>query len=310
MIIYTGTDRVIWAVTRTGPGEDQFAAITDRDLIIWNQGVVEPAQVIPCVNEGRVHADLVSSPDGQYLASVGAGHLWCWKHTPKGWAEIPHDLPRTVAVAGFSGPDTLEVVTIHRQETNHQHIQSRRLRCTPKQLKPEQIVELPATDELDDHRQFYDAHYMTMDVSAVGQIFLLSLGSPYQHLWNTAAGEYLGQVKLRSVPNEGCLSPDGAYAAIDAGTTIYVYRVAGLELVSKWKVKHCYSPQLAWSPDGTRILRADASTTIRQYDWAQGAEVSALSLNRHRVTAVRYSPDGLTYIAGTFKGPVVVWDVE
>ena len=40
-----------------------------------------------------------------------------------------------------------------------------------------------------------------------------------------------------------------AYVAVAVGITIYVHQTRTLEPVTSWRVKHCYTPQLAWSPD-------------------------------------------------------------
>src|SRR5262249_42542494 len=152
--------------------------------------------------------------------------------------------------------------------------------------------------------------YWAADLSADGRWLLFSGREKALHVWDAFAGHPVGSVKLRGVPNQAAISPDGSRFAVDGGTTVYVHDTRSLELLVPWKVKHCYVPKLAWSPDGRLLARADLSSTVRILDVSAGREATAIGMSRQRASAVAFSPDGLTYLAGTFQGAVIVWDME
>jgi WD40 repeat protein len=308
MQILTGPSDVIWAVDRVG--ESGVAALTDKGVFIWETGQTDNPTFLPAVNEGRVHSDLRASPDGEWLASHGNGDLRCWQRKKSGWEQTFELRELDVCAIGFAGPGVIEIVALKDRKGGGVDVHFVRRRLGSRTAKSETVCVIPAPEGIEHAADLARFHYYCVDYSPRGRTFLFSPTDRYQHLWNTKDANPLGSIKMRSICNEAALSPDGTIAAIDAGTTVYLHRTTNQEPIGTWKVKHCYSPKLAWSPSGRRLLRADASTTVRQYDLASGTEVAALGLKRHRATAVRFSPDGMTYLVGTFKGPVVVWDAE
>lgn len=308
MQVLTGPNAVIWAVDRVGAGG--VAALTDTGVFVWEAGNVDSPAFLPAVNEGRVHSDLKASPDGEWLASHGKGQLWCWRRTKSGWEPIIQEPELNVCALAFSDAGVLDTVELRDRAGGGVDVHIVRRKLGGRKTKPETISTFPSPEGLHHAADLARFYWYCVDYSPRGQVFLFSPTDRFQHLWDVKQPKLLGSIKMRSMCNEAALSPDGSIAAIDAGTTCYLYRTATPEPIATWKVKHCYSPKLAWSPDGRRLLRADASTTVRQFDLASGSEVAALSLKRHRATAVRYSPDGLTYLVGSFKGPVAIWDAE
>lgn len=308
MIVLSGSNEIIRAVVRVG--DTAVAALTETGIFIWEAGQTETPVFLPAENEGRVHSDLQASSDGEWLASHGYGQLWCWRRKTGGWELSFRLTDLDVCALAFSAPGVLDIIALKDRKGGGVDVHLVRRTLGAKKTKSETISVFPAPDGLERAADLARLHYYCVDYSPRGNVFLLSPTDRYQHLWSTGTAKLLGSIKMRSTCNGAALSPDGSIAAIDAGTTVYLYRVDSQESIGTWKVKHCYSPKLAWSPDGRRLLRADASTTVRQFDPASGTEVAALGLKRHRATAVRYSPDGLTYLVGTFKGPVVIWDAE
>ncbi len=307
MIVYSGPGSIVWSVTCAVA--EYYAALTDRGVYVWKTGDTEHPQFLEAPNTGRVHARLEASPDDEWLLVDSAEHLYCWQRTPEGWTQCYHRANPASCLARFTAPGTIE--TIERLETADGVVQFHHELITfDRNSKPKvkSLAVIPAPELEGFRTDLHQRHYYTVDLSSDGRVFLISPSDARQFLWSLHEKKLLGSVKMRNVSNEAKLSPDGSHFAVDGGTSVYVYRVVDFELVSSWRVKHCYSPQLAWSPDGQLLARADASTTVRQFDWKAGKEVSSLSLPRHRATAIRYSPDGLTYVVGTFKGPVVVWD--
>lgn len=308
MIALSGPTDIVWAVTRVG--DAAVAALADTGVFVWEPGQTDNPAFLPAVNEGRVHSDLQASPDGDWLASHGKGQLWCWRRKAGGWELLFHEPDRNTCAVGFSADGELKSLDLTDRPGGGVDVQLVRRKLGSRKPNGEVVSAFPAPDGLRTAGDLARLHYYCVDYSPRGGVFLLSPTDRSQHLWSVRAPRPIGAIRMRSVCNGAALSPDGSVAAIDGGTTVYLYRVETQELLGTWKVRHCYSPKLAWSPDGRRLLRADASTAVRQYDLASGAEVAALGLKRHRATAVRYSPDGLTYLVGTFRGPVVVWDAE
>jgi WD40 repeat protein len=148
------------------------------------------------------------------------------------------------------------------------------------------------------------------DLSPDGRRIGMSGFDKVVHLWDATTGAALGDIPFRGFPTAVSFSPGGNRLAIDGGTTVYVHDTASRELVAKFKVNPCDIPRLAWSPDGQRLARADNSTAVRVYDPGTGRQVSALGSKRGRQVCVAFAPDGLTFAAGTWDGPVRVWDVE
>ena len=308
MIVLSGPTDIVWAVTRVGDGA--VAAFADAGVFVWEPDQIDHPVLLPVGNEGRIHSDLQGSPDGDWLASHGNGHLWCWRRKAGGWDLAFHEPDRNACAVGFSPDGELESLGLTDRPGGGVDVQLVRRKLGTRNPGGEVVSTFPAPDGLGKANELARLHYYCVDYSPRGGVFLLSPTDRYQHLWGVREPRRIGSIKMRSVCNGAALSPDGTVVAIDGGTTVYLYRVETQELLGTWKVRHCYSPKLAWSPDGRRLLRADASTAVRQYDLAAGAEVAALGLKRHRATAVRYSPDGLTYLVGTFRGPVAVWDAE
>lgn len=311
MIVYSGADDIVWAVARTGPDGGQFAALTDKGLFIWQRGNPDAPLFLPAENEGRVHAKLVVSPDGEWMASHGAGKLWCWHLTGKGWALHSHVTEPALCTARFTATAALDSVVMREGKKGTVELHQIRRRFKSSRAATDRTVAVfPAPEGVTSTTVLLNSNYYTVDLSSDGNLFLLSPSEQFQYLWNTGKSRLIGAVKMRSYCNEAAISPDGTMFAVDSGTSVYLYRSSDLNLLGTWKVKHCLSPQLAWSPDSRRLARADSSTTVRQFDRSTGAEVTALGMRGHRATSIAYSPDGLTYLAGTFKGNVVAWDAE
>lgn len=310
MIVYTGAVGVIWSVTRAGNDGEYVAALTDSAVVVWHQSRANEPLMLEAENEGRVHAGLVASPDGQWMASFGAGHLWCWKKSRAGWEPYSHEEDPGLGTARFTGPGVLDVVATRDGRNGTIEIHQLRRHLTKPRKKPELVAKFDAPEGVDAANDFIGLHYFTIDLSQDGRVFLLSPCERFQYVWNTAESRLLGSVKMRTVCNEGRISPDGTMFAVDAGTTVYLYRVDDLQLHCIWKVKHCYSPHVSWSPDGRRLLRADTSTTVKQFDLTTQTELPPMGVRGHRATAIHFSADGLTYVVGTFKGDVAVWDAE
>jgi WD40 repeat protein len=66
----------------------------------------------------------------------------------------------------------------------------------------------------------------------------------------------------------------------------------------------------AFTPDGRRLVTVSHDATARVWDAATGRALKTFSWSVGKLTAVAFSPDGLTCAVGGEKGQVVVWDVD
>jgi len=66
----------------------------------------------------------------------------------------------------------------------------------------------------------------------------------------------------------------------------------------------------AYSPDGHRVVTVGNDATGRVWDARAGAQLRMFAWPVGKLSAVAFSPDGLTCAAGGEKGKVVVWDVD
>ncbi|MBN9122283.1 MAG: hypothetical protein J0I06_24610 [Planctomycetes bacterium] len=67
---------------------------------------------------------------------------------------------------------------------------------------------------------------------------------------------------------------------------------------------------VAVAPGGRRLLTASHDGSIRTWDASTGEAGPAFDWNIGAVTALAFSPDGLTCAAAGLNGKVVVWDVD
>jgi WD40 repeat protein len=312
MKVYTGGDGIVRALTRCGPGGGQIAAYTDKAVYVWGEDPFRPAQVLPAQHNASEHADLIASPDGNWLAAYAHDRLRRWRFQSGSWKpQIGWHEPGLCA-AQFDRAGTALLMAVLRQPVAgalaahlmHTPLSPRRATQTEKGVIAVDASRITSPTDL------YATPYFAVDLAADGSWFLLSAREKVLHLWHIPGDTYIGGLKTKGISNEAALSPDGSSFAVDCGTTVYIQSTQALEPMAAWKVKYCYIPKLAWSPDGRRLARADLSTTVRIYEVAARKEMLAWSARGHRGTAVAWSPDGLTCLVGTFRGNVVVWDVE
>lgn len=102
--------------------------------------------------------------------------------------------------------------------------------------------------------------------------------------------------------------PDGRLAVAN-GRSVYLLPAAGGPTVLLGE----HSKQVnavAVTPDGTRLLSASHDGAIRTWDANTGASGPSFEWGIGPVTALVFSPDGLTCAAAGLSGNVVVWDVD
>ncbi len=105
-------------------------------------------------------------------------------------------------------------------------------------------------------------------------------------------------------------SPDGERLVLNAGGSLFVWRVADLTAPPR-KVtfgrKHCTG--VAFLADG-HLLAAGNDGTIRRIDPDTGATAASYSFTAGKVRSLAVAPDGPTAAVGTDRGTVIVFDLD
>ncbi|HVK07272.1 MAG TPA: WD40 repeat domain-containing protein [Gemmataceae bacterium] len=303
---YTGPKFEIVHVALTGTPA-RPAAVDREAAYLWDLDRPEPVAELRWDGNAWGQPVLSVSPDGRWLAAGPAEHLFIWNTEDR-----PPSLRRwlwnnDLCRADFVRPDRLIVIARLSGRLSRYEM------WEADEWNPQQdLIDFELTDDLADKvskLNLADGRRHTA-LSGDGSRFAFTgWHEKGVTVWDAATGRRLGRIPLKGTTSCLALSPDGSRLAIDGGTTVYVHDATSLELLTRWKTKYCYVPQLAWSPDGRLIGRTDRSTTTRLYDPATGREVSALGTKRGMATAIAFAPDGLTYATGHRDGTVRVWDV-
>jgi WD40 repeat protein len=128
-------------------------------------------------------------------------------------------------------------------------------------------------------------------------------------IWDAKTGKHFDMLPQRGFVEALAWSPDGETLALNAGTTVRLYDVAARAERVAFKVKYCYLPRMAFSPDGRLLATTDNGTGVHLWDVATGVRRTTLRAGRERRVPVAFAPDGLTIAAGGANGTVAVWDV-
>jgi WD40 repeat protein len=313
MKIYSGGTSNLWAVASLRPSHNQIAAFGADTLFLWDESNPESCQTFPGPLSAREHTALTLSADGRHFVVQGSAVLRGWEFSGAGWRfSFDLNIPG-LCYSRFTGaPADLAVASFGVAEGGG--AECRVVRYAPVAgSKPPQsalISRFPVDLSDPSARSFHTLHYRAADLSADGQWLLCSPLEKVVHVWHFPTGRLVGSVPLRGIPNEVVFSPDGSLFAVDAGTTVYVHRTRSLELAGSWKAKYSYRPKLSWSPDNRWLVRSDLSAAVRVFEVPTGREVQALAMRGQRACSVAFAPDGLTYLVGTVKGSVIIWDLE
>jgi len=74
-----------------------------------------------------------------------------------------------------------------------------------------------------------------------------------------------------------------------------------------------HDSDVAFSPDGTRIISASRDNTLKLWDAATGAEIHTLSAQGGHtsvVTSAAFSPDGRWIVSASVDNTLKLWDAE
>jgi WD40 repeat protein len=311
MQVYQSAAEHVWTVTAT---DDRIAALSSSGVVVWKRNSPDPEQVLPGKYDGY-KSNLVASRDGTWLLAFNGDHLTCWRSSRAGWKlHFEESRPRFCTGQFSADGNALSFVDLTDGSDGSIKFTVTERRLSPRAAKSKDrlVATYPAKpSSVADDGYLLARPWFATDLSGDGRWYMLSATEKAVHVWQTIEGRYVGNVKLRGITNEARFSPDGLRFAVHGGLTIYIYQTATLELITTWRVKHCYHPHLAWSPDSRLLAHTDGSTTVRVLDVDSRLERVALSARQYgRLSSAAFSPDGLTLLVGTYNGSVVVWDVD
>jgi WD40 repeat protein/tRNA A-37 threonylcarbamoyl transferase component Bud32 len=132
-------------------------------------------------------------------------------------------------------------------------------------------------------------------------------------VWDVATGQEFATFTVSGITiNRVRFSPDGRHLAV-AGFNFFTAsdaRIVDLDGGHPVVLKgHALAVlDVAFSPDGERVVTASTDRTIRVWDRATGQELLMLNGHTRAVTGIRFSPDGHRLISASADRTVRVWD--
>src|SRR5207302_2371634 len=129
-------------------------------------------------------------------------------------------------------------------------------------------------------------------------------------LWETRGGTQLAKLKLASsYTMTAIFSPDGQSVATDQGfgNTIKIWNTQDGKLI-KTLDNYTWPDQMAFSPDGTRLLVTSWENASSLWDVSKGIEVARLRGHRSDNVGGAFSHDGHLAATASLEGAARLWD--
>lgn len=103
-------------------------------------------------------------------------------------------------------------------------------------------------------------------------------------------------------------SKDGQMLALASGNTVYGWRVGDWKPIFQL-IGHTNAVRdLAFSPDGTKIVTASDDTSIRLWNTSDGSSIATKFKHDASVTSIAFSPDGMMFFSGSLNSTLQSWD--
>lgn len=138
-------------------------------------------------------------------------------------------------------------------------------------------------------------------------------GRPKCVVWDAALRKPLRVREHPRSPHNGpvAFSSDGSVVAVCHGTKVDLWRHAEADAPVVVLVGHTRPVWgVGFGPDGGTVHTVSSDGTARTWDAGTGRAKSSFDWGVGKLYTAAFAPDGLTCVAGTGDGRVVVWDVD
>jgi dipeptidyl aminopeptidase/acylaminoacyl peptidase len=142
-----------------------------------------------------------------------------------------------------------------------------------------------------------------------------ALSAGYDHealLWDLDKGQVIPTFAFRGVaryPNAVAFSPEGQWALVCAGRTVYLLDAATGKVLRRFDGHGRSVVSAVFSADSRHILSGGDDGTLRLWDRATGKEVRVFKGHETYVKGVALSGDGRQALSGGTDATVRLWDV-
>ncbi len=125
-------------------------------------------------------------------------------------------------------------------------------------------------------------------------------------IWDLASGRTMTAIAGSRDSRSAEFSPDGTRLATGGDNGIAVWDVAsGRQLI---RFGSGVIDDVAFSPDGRRIVSGHMNTAVTVWDAATGEPLAQMSGHTKRALSVAFSPDGRVVASGSEDGTARLWD--
>jgi WD40 repeat protein len=154
---------------------------------------------------------------------------------------------------------------------------------------------------------------LSIDFSADGARLAAALTNGAVRVWDTATLSESVSFASFGEHCRGDISPDGARVAAafnepGYGANVWVWDIATQKIAAALDGQVGTVNDIAFSPDGTRVVTASDNLSAKVWDAATGAELMALSSHAKTVFRAAWSPDGKQIVTASSDDAARIWD--
>ncbi|WP_272420535.1 nSTAND1 domain-containing NTPase, partial [Polyangium jinanense] len=298
-IVLRGHKHWVYTADFSPDGRYLLTASLDRTLRYWDLDEV----VAPRVLEG--HTEVVNamawSPDGARIVTVSRDETArVWRADGEGSPVVLRGHAKEVQSAKWS-PDGTRIVTVSRDGT----------------ARVWRLDDPSSPVVLDCHPE----KVWTVDWSAPGDRIVTASLDGTLRLWASDGSALLAETRTPLEPKsvvQASFDPGGTRIVVTDGTgNVYLWNVDDEgELVllgqqgARFDPTH-WSPDVQWSPDGSRIITSFVDSAARIWN-VRDAAAPPLVLRGHEsnVTSASWSPDGARVVTTSSDGTARVWSAD
>ncbi len=294
-----GHSDLVYALAYSPNGKMLASASGDGTIRLWNAKDSQPIGDPLAEHKGSVLA-IAFSPDGTRLASTGVDEtviLWD-PSTGEYIDEFPTGHTKRVKALSFSNDGTLLATasddnTVRLWDTN-------------------------TWQQVGQDLTGYSDHIWSMVFNPNKQSLAVTSADNAVMIWDLASNQPFIQAMVEQPNNVLAIvfSPNGKLYASGGGSKgndrlIHIWDAATDKELKTLPNVAGYVTDLAFSPDGNKLLSASSSNSLELWDISTAKELQVIELTgNNRYIPVAYSPDGHTIVSGNDDGDIELWDAN